>query len=74
MVTWAEAATILFPSPRPLPSRNHAVEKGVNHGWTRIDTDKNGFGRNQLTALITAEAQRRREENAEKENLVIPGS
>jgi lipid-A-disaccharide synthase len=24
-------------------SRNHAVEKGVNHGWTRMDTDKNGI-------------------------------
>jgi hypothetical protein len=42
-------------------SRNHAVEKGVNHGCTRIDTDKTGFGRNQLTGLINrrgAEAQR----------------
>jgi hypothetical protein len=25
------------------PDRNHAVEKSVNHGCTRIDTDKNGI-------------------------------
>jgi hypothetical protein len=51
------------------------LKKGVNHGWTRMNTDKNAI-RTKATdgPDYTAEAQRRREENGEKENVVIPGS
>jgi hypothetical protein len=55
---------------------NHAVEKSVNHGWTRMDTDKNGIQtKKQLTALISrrgAEAQRRERRKKKTSSFLVP--